>query len=108
MNELMDEINLKRRQLNEALRQAKIRGQEKAQAEKEYRVALSEAILRERDSGMPVTIISDVCRGMPEIAGLRFKRDVADSLYFTACEAINVYKRELTILENQINREWNS
>ena len=108
MNELMGEINLKRQQMHEALRQIKIRGRERAQTEKDYRVALRAEYLKERDNGTPVTIISDICRGSPSIAALKFERDVADSLYFSACEAVNVYKRELTILENQINREWNS
>ena len=54
-----------------------------------------------------MTIISDICRGTPEIAKLKFERDVAEVNYKAAMEAINVYKLQIKIYENQIDREWN-
>ena len=78
-----------------------------ADAEKNYKIALAKKILLERERGTPVTIISDVCRGNPEIAQLRFARDVAEVTYKAALEAINVYKIEVNILREQADREWN-
>ena len=63
-----------------------------AENEAEYRKMLRIAILEERDKGTPVTIISDICRGTPEIAKLRFERDCAEVVYKSTMEAINGYK----------------
>ena len=81
-------------------------GESEAQAEKDYRIALSKKMLIERDNGMPVSIISDVCRGSEEVAELKFKRDCAKANYESVQEAVNVYKLQIKVLENQIDREW--
>ena len=92
--------------LDKALQQLGNRGRAWADAEQKYRVALSQRIEVEREKGTPVTIISDVCRGVPEIARLKFERDVADVVYKSAMEACNVYKIQVRVLENQIDREY--
>lgn len=92
--------------LDKAVQQFKARGNVYAQAEHDYRVALSKCILTHRADGMPVTIISDVCRGDPEIARLRLERDIAEAVYKSALEAIQSYKLQIRILDAQIEREW--
>jgi hypothetical protein len=72
----------------------------------DYRIALAEKILIERDKGTPVTIISDVCRGDRKIARLKFERDVAEVVYKSALEAINILKLQVKVLDEQIGREW--
>ena len=104
--ELIQQIQQKTALLDKALRESKERGIASADAEREYKVALSKAMLTERERGTPVTIISDICRGQEEIAGLRRKRDIADALYKAAREAINVYKIQLRVLQEQAEREW--
>ena len=74
--------------------------------ESEYRQALAKKILLEREKGTPVTVISDVCRGDKEIAILKFERDVAEITYKAASEAIQVYKIQIRVLENTIEREY--
>ena len=108
MQDLLNEISAQSRKLDIALSEAGKRGRSWAEAERKYRVALKQKILVERDKGTPVTIISDICRGSEEIASLRFDRDVAEIIYKAALEAINVYKLQLRLLENQADREWNS
>lgn len=102
MQSMQTNINL----LNAAQKEFGSRGRTWAAAEREYRVALAKKILLERDKGTPVSIISDVCRGSPEIAELKFKRDCAEVVYKSAMEAINGYKLQIKVLENQIDREW--
>ena len=92
--------------LNAAQKEFSSRGRAWAAAERDYRVALAQKILLERDKGMPVSIISDICRGSAEIAELKFKRDCAEVVYKSALEAINNYKLQIKVLENQIDREW--
>ena len=104
--DLMIEMQGRIKMLDTALQQLGNRGRAYAQAERDYREALSKKILMERDKGTPVTIISDVCRGDRQIAGLRFNRDVAQTVYEAAKEACNVYKLEIRTLDEQISREW--
>ena len=104
--ELMNELSNKVALLDAALQQLGNRGRLYADAEQRYRIALAQKILIERDKGTPVTIISDICRGDKEIAKLKFDRDCAEITYKAAMEACNVYKLQIKILENQIEREW--
>ncbi len=101
--EMQDRTSL----LDKALEQLGRRGRTYAEAERCYRVALRQEILKERDKGTPVTVISDICRGDTEIARLKFERDVAEAVYKAAMEAVNVYKLEINIMREQIDREWN-
>lgn len=104
--ELIKEVQQKTALLDKALKESKERGIASADAERAYKVALSKAMLTEREKGTPVTIISDICRGQEGIAALRRERDIAEALYKAAKEAINVYKIQLRVLQEQVEREW--
>lgn len=104
--DLIGEIGQKTRLLDTAIKELGVRGRAYAQAERDYRVAMAKKILLERENGTPVTIISDICRGNPEIAKLRFERDCAEVVYKSAMEAINGYKLQIRILDAQVEREW--
>ena len=81
MQDLINELNHHRQSLNYAIKELGVRGQAKAKAERDYRVALAKKMLELRAEGTPVTIISDLCRGDEEIARLKMERDIAESLY---------------------------
>ncbi|MAG59239.1 hypothetical protein CMO96_00395 [Candidatus Woesebacteria bacterium] len=83
----------------------KKRGQAKAKAENDYRIALATQILKEREKGTPVTIINDICRGNKIIANLKMERDICESLYECCLQKIYQTKIELNIIENQMNAE---
>lgn len=104
--ELVLELQDKVARLDAALKALGQRGRAMADAEQKYRVELAKKIAVERDKGIPVTIISDVCRGDAEIARLKFERDVAEVVYKSALEACNVYKLQIRVLEGQIDREY--
>lgn len=104
--DLIQEIGAKSSLLDAAIKQLGIRGKAYAQAEHDYRVSMRKKILEERAKGTPVTIISDLCRGDPEVAKLRLERDIALTVYESAQEAINGYKLQIRILDSQIEREW--
>lgn len=106
MNDLVTEIGKKSRMLDVAIAELKKRGQKYAEAEKAYRIALARRILEEREKGTPVTIISDICRGSTQIAGLRFERDCAEVVYKSAMEAINSMKLQIRLMDSQLDREW--
>lgn len=104
--DLISEIGAKSAMLDTAVKQLGIRGKAYAQAERDYKVALAQKIILEREKGTPVTIISDICKGDIEIARLRFERDCAEVVYKSALEAIQSIKLQIRILDAQIEREW--
>ena len=106
INDLVNAISDKTALLDAAITQLGKRGRTYAQAEMDYKIALAKKILTERDKGTPVTIISDVCRGDPQIAKLRFERDCAEVVYKSAMEAINSYKLQIRMMDSQLSREW--
>ena len=105
MQDLINELNYHRQRLNYAIKELKTRGQAKAKAERDYRVALAKKMLELRAEGTPVTIISDLCRGDEEIARLKMERDIAESLYESNMQFIYSTKLNIDIIQNQINNE---
>ena len=106
MSDLWQEIQHNSRILEDSIRELKTRGQKFAQSEHDYRVNLSKRLLELRATGNPVTHLGDIARGEPETAKLKMERDIAESLYTSCLEGINVYKLKLRILEGQLQREW--
>lgn len=105
--DLFIELQDKQRLLETALGELGKRGRAHANAEQVYRIALAQKILEEREKNVPVTIISDICRGDKAIAKLKFERDCAEVIYSAALEAIQTYKLAIRMLDAQIGREWN-
>ena len=91
-----------------ALKECKTRGAAKSYAEHDYRVALAKKIAELKADGAKVTTIGDEARGDPEIAALKLERDLSEVLYETAKDALLVYRKEIEILRDQIEREWNN
>lgn len=103
MQDLINELNHHRQSLNYAIKELGVRGQAKAKAERDYRVALAKKMLELREKGTAVTIISDLCRGDEEIARLKMERDIAESLYESNMQYIYSTKLNIDIIQNQIN-----
>lgn len=81
-------------------------GLKKANAEKEYQTVLAQEVLKERDKGTAIGVISLVVKGKKEVAEKRMERDVAEVMYQVSQEKINVAKLELRLLDSQAQREW--
>lgn len=105
MQDLQIELNKLRIDLNKAITIIKERGKAKAIAERDYRVELAKEILRLRAEGMPVTIISDACRGNEKIAELKMNRDIVETLYESNMQFIYSTKLNIDIVMKQIEAE---
>lgn len=82
-------------------------GQKKATARKDYRVALATAELYERtENNTPVSIVGDICRGRENVAELKCKLEIAESLYDACRENIFLAKKRADVLREQISREY--
>ena len=104
--DLWSEIQQKTKQLDVCIRELRKSGTAYAEAERSYKTKLREYCLRLKADGMAVGMIQLTCYGIPEVAQLRFERDVAETVYKANQEAINSIKLQLRLLDNQINREY--
>lgn len=105
---LWSEIQTKTHELDVCVRELRKSGTAFAEAERAYKVKLREECLRLRGQDMPVTLIDKVCYGIDEVADLRFKRDIAETVWTANKEAINSIKLQLRILDSQLSREWSN
>lgn len=104
--ELVQQLNYELDQAEACAAETQGLGREKAEAEREYRVALSKTMLRLRSDGIPATIIGDVCRGIPEIAELRCKRDCAEADWEANREAHYLHRQRAEMYRDIIKVEW--
>ena len=104
--DLINDLQHRLKMIDRAITTLANNGQRKAQAEMNYRMALAKKIITEREKGTPVTIIGDLCRGDPQVAALKFERDVAEVVYDSNIESINSWKLDARMMDAQISREW--
>lgn len=106
--DLLEEMNRLRNLLNVALTEFKNRGMTYAKTYANYRKLLAQELLRLKAEGMPVTIAYDIARGKEEIANAKEQEIIAETLYKSCQEAINSYKLQMKILQEQIEKEYHS
>ena len=104
--DLYNELNYKLQQLNMSLKRLSENGSKYAEAERDYKILLRQEVLKLRDEGQAIGVISLTCYGIPKVAEARFKRDVAEAIYKANQEAINTLKLEIRLIESQIQREY--
>lgn len=103
---LINEVFKLQEELKASIKKLKDNGVKLASAERDYKITLRTEALKLRDGGMAIGLIDLIIYGVPEVARLRFERDVADTIYKTNLEHINTTKLQLRVIENQIQREW--
>lgn len=92
--------------LTMALTEYKKRGKEYAEAYKNYRILLSQELLKLKAEGMPVTIAYDIARGTEHVANAKEQEIITECLYKSCQEAINTYKLQIKILQENINKDY--
>lgn len=70
----------------------------KAEAERTYRTALAQEILKLRADGVQATLIPDIARG--EVADLKFERDYATEMHRAAIAAMESLRVEINALQS--------
>lgn len=103
---LIDEIQNTYDLLSQSIKALKRTSEAYAKAEKEYKILLRQECLKLRDEGMAIGMITITCYGIPAVAEARFKRDIAEANYKANQEAIQAYKLQLRLMDNQVQREW--
>ena len=108
MNEydLINECNDLCNKLTVTGRQLAKYGKDKAIAEYNYKICLRQEALKLRAQGEAIGMIDKTVYGIEEVAKKRLDRDIAETMYDTCKESINVLKLKIRILDAQISREW--
>lgn len=106
--DLYQDLQQKVKELEVSVKALRKTGTDFAQAEMDYKILLSQEAVKMRNDGTPVTMLPLTIYGLPEVAKLRFKRDVAEAIYKANQESINSLKLQIRIIENQISREWSN
>ena len=102
--DLLNELNSLTEQLRQSTKELAESGKEYATKQRDYKIALSQAVLKRKSQGYPVTIVLQIANG--DTANERFERDTAEVLYKASLENINTLKTLIRVLENQIAKEW--
>lgn len=103
---LVNELNDLQSQLVTGVKLMADYGRKLAQAEYEYKIALSKEALRLKADGTPATLINLIVYG--NVAKERLKRDTAEVMYKTSVENINAVKLRLRLVQAQIDKEWSN
>jgi hypothetical protein len=106
--DLFNELQTKQSQLNVSIKKLRETGSNYAKAERDYKILLRQEVLKLRDEGQAIGVISLICYGIPSVAKARFERDVAKTIYEANQEAINTLKLEIRLIESQLSREWSN
>jgi hypothetical protein len=101
-NDIQSDLKLLSIKINEL----KQWGSKKAEAEEQYRIALSKFLAEQILKGNKVTILGDLARGQKEIALLRKNRDKYNILYETTQESIYAIKTQIRINETMLKLEY--
>lgn len=72
-------------------------GREKAEAEREYRLALAKEILTLRADGIPVSIVTDIAKG--NVSDKLFQRDFSEAQFKAGIEAADAIKVQVSALQ---------
>lgn len=87
----------------ESLRQS---GYDIAKWQSEYRMRVALMTLELRAQNTPVTVISDIVRGDPEVADLKLKWVCAEADNKSSNHLIYLKEKKIEVLNEQLKREW--
>lgn len=104
--DLVNSINQKCIELDIQIKQLKTTGEEYAKAYTQYRIELAKELVKLKSDGFAITLASDIARGKPEIAHLKYQEIAKEAIYKANLESINATKLQIKIMEAQVEREW--
>ena len=81
-------------------------GQDYGRAFTNYRIALSEELVKLKQEGYAISLAENIARGKPEIAKLKYEEISKEAIYKANLEKINAIKLRIKVLTNQYDKEW--
>lgn len=99
-NEIMNKIQLCQMALTKGNSEIKTLGIKKAEARRNYSIALNKKILMLKAEKYPATLIQDMAKGDEVVAELRLQKDITESSYYTAISAADNLRLEIETLRS--------
>lgn len=81
-------------------------GQDYGRAFTNYRIALSQELVKLKQEGYAISLAENIARGKPEIAKLKYEEISKEAIYKANLEKINAIKLKIKVLTNQYDKEW--
>lgn len=81
-------------------------GYEYGKAFTNYRIALSEELVKLKQEGYAISLAENIARGNPKIARLKLEEITKEAIYKANLEKINAIKLRIKVLTNQYDKEW--
>ncbi|CAM3732239.1 hypothetical protein [Mesobacillus zeae] len=108
LSSVIAEMREVRQRLNVASKQIFSLATAKAEAERNYKVALRQEILKLKSEGFPATLINDLAKGEERIAQLRLERDIAKEMYLSGLESMKQTRTEASVLQTvaKVQSDW--
>lgn len=103
---LYNQLMQKSKELDISVKELRTSAYNYAKAYTDYRIAVAEETLILRDKKTPVTVTSDLVRGMPKVAKLKFDEILTEGIYKANQESIQAIKLQIRLLDAQLEREW--
>lgn len=95
-------------QLNKSVKSLRYTGADYAEADRAYKVKLSETLLRLEAEGRPVSNLQYIARGIQDVADAKYQQIATEAIYKANLEAIQALKLQIKVLDAQIGREWSN
>lgn len=100
--EIISKIEVAQIALTKGNTEIKTLGIKKAEAKRNYAIALNKKILQLKAEKYPATLIQDMARGDENVAENRLQKDIAESAYFTAISAEDNLRLEIETLRSML------
>ena len=97
-----------RSRLDRFIKEYRELGAEHARRDREYYTAKAAKTLELRDQGMPVTVISQVVKGLSPVAEARERMLVSETMARAALEAVMSTKLQIKLVDSQLQREYSN
>ena len=104
--DLLNQITSLTEQLSASVRALRKTGQDFAEAQMNYRIALAQKITELEATGRPVTNLLYIAKGDKNVARAKYEEICKEAIYKANLESINAIKVNIRILDNQYQKEW--
>jgi hypothetical protein len=97
LSEIIQEMRNVKTRMDKVIIEVYKQAKAKDKAEREYRIALAQEILKLKAEGIQATLIPDIARG--NTADLKLARDSSKSLYDSARDSMETLRVEASMLQ---------
>lgn len=104
--DLLEKLNRLIEDLDKSVKTLRSTGQAYAQADKDYKIKLSETLLRLEAEGRPVSNLIYIARGMEDVAEAKYQQIAKEALYKANYESIQSLRLQIRVLNEIIRREY--